>query len=171
MPTDTTTAKNNEWALPLIIIACFFIEGVWTLANAWILLTTHLRPRYVSMGEAGALDILDGIFGKDDKTYIGGLLLIFEGVFFIAFPFYIEFFWSRRNQLNKAQRRAVHHSTIWTPIIFLLAGAAILCDQLGYVTANILFTIILISAAIWARVSKPKEDLKSNILDPGTGHG
>jgi len=158
MASETTSAPKHEWAMPFVIMLCFFILGVWTLSNAWDLITTGMKPRYVSLREAGVIDILEIVFGKDGKTYVGGTLLIIEGLFYIGLPFYIEFIWSRKNQFNQAQRRAVHHSTIWMPISFLLVGAAILCDQLGYVSAVLMFTVVLITAAVWAHTSRPKVD-------------
>lgn len=165
MATETTSAPKHEWAMPFVIMLCFFILGVWTLSNAWDLITTGMRPRYVSLREAGVIDILEIVFGKIGKTYVGGTVLIIEGLFYIGLPFYIEFIWSRKNQYNEAQRRAIHHSTIWMPIIFLLIGAAILCDQLGYVSANISFTVVLIAAAVWSHASGPKAESEPDKLD------
>jgi len=99
----------------------------------------------VPIREAGLLDLLNALFGKTSQVYIGGSFLIVEGLFFIAMPFYLDFWWSEN------QRRAIHHSAIWVPLVFLLAGAAIVCDEYGYVIPNIILTTAMIAVAVWVK--------------------
>ena len=163
MANEETENKKNEWAMPIPIMVCFFIEGVWTLSNAWDLIATHKKPRYISFRDAGVIDILGGLRGNSRKTYVAAPLLIIEGIFFIVIPFYIEFVWKGKNHLNAAQKRFAHHSAIWMPIVFLLLGASVLSDQQGYVAVSALFTLALFAAAIWSRISEPKDEVQSEV--------
>jgi hypothetical protein len=153
--------KQNFGIMPLVLIACFFVLGVWSLANAYIMMTTGVRPRYVSMSEAGLIYIAGDLFGETGKIYFGSLFLALEGIFFIVFPFYFEFWWSRKHQLSPGQKSAMHHAAIWAPVIFLLAGAAIFCEQYGYFFPDIILTIVMVAVAIYVRIAEPKDNEKS----------